>query len=208
MPDAARRGLMLSDSSKPPSPVRLPADLARDWAARGVALAKGALDGACAARWEAETRDRPGGQRCVPRFPLVTWFEQSWLDAERAEPCDGLALNPSFYDQCHAISGLGPFDPAQTQVWINRYQPGDWIPPHEDKSGDVQVLVCLEAPPAGETGGVLHVLDQPYPLATGDVVLFRASGLEHRMTQIEGDTRGASGASRVVFIVRLFTAAQ
>lgn len=198
---------MLSDSATPPSPLSLPAALAADWAARGVALAVGAIDPTRAARWEAQTRDLPGGPRCVPRFPMVTWFEQSFAGDARGEPCDGLALNAAFYDQCQAITGAGPFDPAQTQVWINRYQPGDWIPPHEDKSGDVQVLVCLEAPPAGETGGVLHVEDQPYPLATGDVVLFRASGLNHRMTQIEGDARGASGAARVVFIVRLFTAA-
>jgi len=196
---------MPRDSSPPDSPVVLPAALAADWAACGVALAPGALDTATAARWEAETRDRPGGQRCVPRFPMVTWFEQSWVEAERAEPCDGLALNAAFYAQVEAITGAGPFDPVQTQVWINRYQPGDWIPPHADRSGDVQLLVCLEAPPAGERGGILHVEDQPYPLATGDMVLFRASGLEHRMTQIEGDQRGPSGAARVVFVVRLFT---
>jgi alkylated DNA repair dioxygenase AlkB len=194
---------MPSDAS---SPLQLPGSLATDWAASGIALARGALDAATAARWEQETRDRPGGQRCVGRFPMVTWFEQSWVDDERAEPCDGLAMDPAFYDQCTAVTGLGPFDPERTTVWINRYQPGDWIPPHEDKAGDVQLLVCLEAPPAGAVGGVLHVEDRPYPLATGDVVLFRASELNHRMTQIEGDLRGSSGATRVVFIVRLFVA--
>ena len=197
---------MRTDPSSPHSPLQLPAALAADWARDGVALSRGAIEPATATRWEQETRDLPGGPRCVPRMPMVTWFEQGFLGDERSSPCDGLAVNAAFLAQVSAITGLGPFDQAQTQVWVNRYQPGEWVPPHQDRSGDCQLLICLEAPPEGAVGGVLHVEDQPVPLVAGDAVVFRASGLNHRMTPVEGDVRGPSGAARVVFVVRLSVA--
>jgi len=86
---------------------------------------------------------------------------------------------------CTARAGLGLPEGAPVQRligWIHRYKVGEYIPPHRDVSGDIQLVVSLHQPPP-ENGGTLFVADvgglHPVPLSTGDALLFVARELTH-----------------------------
>lgn len=72
-------------------------------------------------------------------------------------------------------------------VWAQSYQPGERIAWHRDDSGAIQLLLCLEAPPA-EYGGVFCMRFEKreihLALKPGDAVLFRASAIPHSTTRL------------------------
>jgi hypothetical protein len=79
-----------------------------------------------------------------------------------------------------AACGLTGLD--ELQVWTSIYAPGEFIGPHTDKSGTIQLLVCLATTPGPDQGGVLHIAGQEIFLSPGDAILFEAVSQEHFIT--------------------------
>lgn len=78
-------------------------------------------------------------------------------------------------------------DTPELLCWTSVYGLGQYINPHKDIAGDVQIIVCLQAP-AQEHGGALFISlpegEQEVILAPGDAVIFKASALTHRTTPL------------------------
>jgi hypothetical protein len=74
-----------------------------------------------------------------------------------------------------------------TQCWTNIYRAGEFISPHRDAGGTMQLMLSLASPPP-ECGGVfvasLHGTPREIPLGPGDAVLFQATAIEHQTTPL------------------------
>lgn len=76
---------------------------------------------------------------------------------------------------------------TELKCWTSVYREGQSIAPHRDADGTIQILICLEAPPADVNGGQL-VLRPGEPgettlaLNPGDAVVFEASAVTHCTT--------------------------
>ncbi len=82
---------------------------------------------------------------------------------------------------------LGIESCAQLLCWISRYVDGEFINEHVDKAGDLQMILCLQAPPR-EHGGELrleHGTERArFTLAPGDAVFFSATTVRHSTTPL------------------------
>jgi hypothetical protein len=84
------------------------------------------------------------------------------------------------------VEAAGNMQP-ELRCWTSIYQAGEYINPHKDGSGDVQLLVCLRATERAN-GGTL-VLEHAgrrteLQLAPGDGVLFKATEVLHYTTPL------------------------
>jgi len=93
--------------------------------------------------------------------------------------------------------------------WTSVYRVGEFINPHTDAIGDIQVLLCLKAPPAEANAGHLILradTSQQVSLALrpGDAVVFDATSIRHCTTPL---TRSPENPEplRVVAVGRYFT---
>lgn len=94
------------------------------------------------------------------------------------------------------------------QCWSLVYRPGEYIDPHTDKGGSIQILVCLQAPLNDTYGGSL-LLQSLEPdkeetsifLAQGDAIVFEATTLVHHTTPI---ARTEPEQKRVVAVGRYY----
>jgi hypothetical protein len=176
--------------------------LSSDYARNGYALIPGLVDPAVAAGWELKYRSLPGRNVRAGRESSTLWIEQRF--AHPPEALDGLAFAGAFLDLVGKITGLAAFDPDQTEVWINRYRPGDCVATHCDRGGSTQLVLCLQGLSEPEKGGDLFINKDAVPLRTGDAVLFFARGKAHGTTPIGGTKLGPSGFSRVTCVIRLY----
>ncbi|HEY7415034.1 MAG TPA: hypothetical protein VH593_07565 [Ktedonobacteraceae bacterium] len=90
--------------------------------------------------------------------------------------------------------------------WTSVYEVGQYINPHTDIDGDIQVTICLQSP-GQENGGRLCVelpgSTQELLLAPGDAVVFKASAIRHYTTPLAATERDAL-PRRVVAVGRYF----
>ncbi len=173
-----------------------------DWARSRYSVIRDVFTRATCAGWELETRHLPTRQTCFPGHPQ-RWAETSYSGSDWAPPCDGLIADPRFLGGLGRATGIPGLSAEGSMTWINRYQPGDEVPEHVDADGDLQLLICLQAPPEPQRGGQTMIQGREVPLATGDVLLWKATLLPHGMSRIESPRLGESGASRVVCVFRL-----
>jgi hypothetical protein len=176
--------------------------LSAQYASKGYAVMRRFVAPGQAAAWEFKHRLLPGNKVHVGRDHHIVWTEQQFSDPSLA--LDGLAVDERFTRFVCSITGLTAIDHTKTQVWINRYGPGDHVPVHRDQAGDTQFLLCLQGLPDPEKGGDLLIRDEPVPLRTGDAVLFCARGVPHATAPVGSIRIGVSGFSRVTCVVRLF----
>jgi hypothetical protein len=176
--------------------------LANNYRANGYAVLPGFVEPVTAAGWEVRYRELPSRRVHVGRETNTMWLEHRFADPSTA--LDGLAYAEDFLDLVRAITGLSGFDRVRTEVWINRYRPGDQVPHHCDRAGSTQLVLCLQGLPEPEKGGELFIRDEVVPLGTGDAVLFFARGLSHGVRPIGGTVVGPSGFARVTCVIRLF----
>jgi len=176
--------------------------LARDYAAKGYAILSHMVSPQLAAEWEARYRSLPGRRVRVGRDVQSMWLEQKF--AEPAQALDGLAFSEGFLSLAARIAGLKGIDRHRTEVWINRYSPGEWVPTHCDGAGSTQMVVCLQGLTEPDKGGELTVRDEIVPLGAGDAVLFFANGVPHGVLPIGSPKVGPSGFSRVSCAIRLY----
>lgn len=71
---------------------------------------------------------------------------------------------------------------SKLMCWTSIYAPGEFINPHRDRSGTIQLLVCLMNPQRGDCGDYLHLPGTRLFLASGDAVAFEATTQEHFTT--------------------------
>jgi hypothetical protein len=176
--------------------------LAAAYAATGHAVLARFVDPDVAAGWERKYRPLPGKRVHVGHDYQTRWTEQQFSDP--SEALDGLAYTDSFLELVAQVAGLRAIDRDRTEVWINRYRPGEYVPLHCDRAGSTQLLLCLQGLPEPEQGGDLVLRDQPVPLRTGDAVLFFARGVPHATTPILSSRVGPSGFARVTCVIRLY----
>ena len=91
--------------------------------------------------------------------------------------------------------------------WTSVYRSGEYINAHRDRSGTIQAIVCLHAPPDETYGGMLilslkekeqHIFLQP-----GDAVVFDATTIQHCTTPIR-DMKDQPPPKRVVAVGRYY----
>jgi hypothetical protein len=74
------------------------------------------------------------------------------------------------------------------RCWTSVYGPGEYINAHRDRAGDIQLLICLQAPPDAGCGGSLQLRSPTGELSLflvpGDAILFEASSVEHETTPL------------------------
>jgi hypothetical protein len=184
--------------------VRRPA-LSTEYASEGCVVLPHFVDPAVAAEWERRHRSLPGRRVHAGREFHGTWLEQKFADPTQA--LDGLAFEDWFLDLVMAITGMQAVEQKWTEVWTNRYRPGEHVPSHRDHSGNTQLLLCLQGLPEPEKGGEFVIRDRVVPLGTGDAVLFFASQIPHGTLPIGGTRIGPSGFARVTCVIRLYAPA-
>jgi hypothetical protein len=176
--------------------------LSAEYTRKGYAILPRLVDSEVAAEWEVRHRPLPGKKVHVGRDYHATWVEQKFSDPSLA--LDGFAFADGFIHFITTIAGLDAIDRNRTEVWINRYSPGDRIPYHCDRAGSTQLVLCLQGLLEPEKGGDLIVRDEPVALATGDAVLFLARRVPHGTLPIGTPKVGSSGFARVTCVIRLF----
>ena len=176
--------------------------LSAEYARKGYVVLPRLVDPDIAAAWELKYRALPARKVHVGRDHQTMWLEQKLSKA--AQALDGLAFADAFLDLVARIARLDAIDRSRTEVWINRYAPGDHVPTHCDGAGSTQLVLCLQGLPEPEKGGDLIIRDEVVPLQAGDAVLFFARGVPHRIPPIGSDKVGSSGFARVTCAIRMY----
>lgn len=139
-----------------------------------------------------------GSEAVVYGIVEAEWDEQNF---DSDHPAHQFYLTDEVVDFVQSVSGLQAV--SQLVCWTSCYRMGEYINPHCDSEGTVQLLVCLQAPPGPQNGGKLIVGGAELFLSPGDTVVFEATSLEHSTTPLiasedEPDPR------RVVLVGRYF----
>lgn len=92
---------------------------------------------------------------------------------------------------------------ASLRCWTSIYEIGQYINEHKDGKGDLQIIICLQAPRQNAGGQLcIDLADGTHKisLAPGDAVFFKATDLQHYTTPLVAT--GDEICRRVVAIAR------
>ena len=93
-----------------------------------------------------------------------------------------------------------------SQMWVHHYASRERIPWHRDAAGDLQLVLCLLAPPA-VNGGLFLLRHNGKTVAVdlrpGDAMLFRATKTLHATTRLR-PTTGVPNPERIVAVARFY----
>jgi predicted 2-oxoglutarate/Fe(II)-dependent dioxygenase YbiX len=108
-----------------------------------------------------------------------------------------------------ALALTGSQQLRRIQSWTLVYRVGEYIDPHTDAAGTIQVIVCLQAPAAHSNGGQLvlrpNTADEVrLGLGAGDALVFAASSVQHCTTPLTGSLTDPD-PMRVVAVGRYYT---
>jgi len=137
-----------------------------------------------------------GGQACE-------WWTEYGV---RPEGRLSQALTGTYaYSLLKAADGLNRWQP---QMWVHHYANGERIPWHRDAAGDLQLVLCLLAPPA--VNGGLFLLRPgsrtvSVDLRPGDAVIFKATKILHSTTRLR-PTAELPKPERMVAVARFYKA--
>ena len=90
--------------------------------------------------------------------------------------------------------------------WTSIYQTNEYINPHKDTSGDLQILLCLQNDGFAENGlFCFRINDQEHKifLHPGDLIYFKATDIEHYTTPLISTTEN-NFPIRIVAVARQF----
>jgi len=95
--------------------------------------------------------------------------------------------------------------PVQLGCWTSTYTEGEYINPHMDGTGTIQVVLCLETSGA-RTGGLLGLRTHKdssrlVALRPGDAAIFDATRVEHFTTPV-ASSRACNAPRRIVAVAR------
>lgn len=128
----------------------------------------------------------------------VSWHEQTFEPGHPAH---------DFFEQEQAkelVMGLaGRESYLGLTSWTSIYSVGEYINPHRDAAGSIQLLLCLQSPPSPANGGELVVGGSRLFLRPGDAVVFEATALEHYTTPLVPTVEEAN-PRRTVLVGRYF----
>ena len=130
--------------------------------------------------------------------PHIRWDEQLF---EAEHPAHQYFRRPKTVNLIHALTGSR--EVRQTVCWTSGYKVGEYINPHRDRAGSIQLLICLKAPHTPESGGALVINGQEMFLTPGDAVALEASALEHYTTPLLA-TNDEPDPRRIVLVGRYF----
>lgn len=143
-------------------------------------------------RTSADDRGTYLSQKIRPATARTVWntfLSRSWINILRNAL--GLAANIPLYN---------------LEAWTHHYQLGEFIGPHTDIAGDIQVVIALQTAPP-ENGGTLFIQtandEQGFDLAPGDGVIFKANQLTHYSTPLVS-TASLSTPVRTVIVARYY----
>jgi hypothetical protein len=137
-------------------------------------------------------------RRVICGIPNVSWDEQNF-DPEH--PAHQFFWQREITDLIRSMTQLGTID--QLACWTSVYGLGEYINPHCDRGGSIQLLVCLQSPASHRNGGELTVGNQTFFLTAGDAVAFEATKLVHHTTPLVG-SESDPNPRRVVLVGRYF----
>jgi len=91
--------------------------------------------------------------------------------------------------------------------WVSVYRQGEFISPHRDRVGDIQIILSIKAA-HNASGGNLHIRTLTGDLVVlrlqpGDMVIFKAHELEHFTTPLDG-TGDYKNPIRAIAVGRYF----
>jgi hypothetical protein len=142
-------------------------------------------------------------RRVICGIPGVSWDE---LSVERGHELYDFFSSEEVLNVLAKLLGLKRFNFARLTSWISSYRVGEYINPHRDRSGSIQVIVGLSALPE-ECGGtlILHPNENPatYFLGSGDCLIFEATSVEHCTSPILA-TPNYPEPRRIVAVARYF----
>ena len=129
----------------------------------------------------------------------VSWDEQELV---AGDPGYEFCRHPKLTRLIEALAGPVTID--NLVCWTSRYGVGEYINPHRDRYGTVQVLVCLKSVRTKHQGGSLVVAGTELFLSSGDAVIFEATRLEHHTTPLVA-TAEEPTPTRTVLVGRYYT---
>lgn len=136
----------------------------------------------------------------ICRDPRVSWLEQKFFS--------GMPVFELFRSATLLITDVLE-GAAITQItsWSSVYSLGKYINPHTDRSGSIQLLICLEAPPEANGGSLnlrgIDEVETSICLQPGDGILFEARKLLHWTTPLTA-TDAIPDPRRTVIVGRYF----
>lgn len=128
----------------------------------------------------------------------VTWDEQQLGPGHAGYE---FFLQPRLTDLVQTLTGL--FAIRKLMCWTSCYGVGEYINPHGDRYGTVQLLVCLKSARTAQQGGYLVVDGTELFLSAGDAVVFEATRLEHHTTPLIASAEEPT-PTRVVLVGRYY----
>ena len=197
MMDAHRRSVFLScDTAKPGRTKQILLDL----------MDKGyhVLPGPAHARAVAEVLEelQTFARRRTPLNQNRT--EQIWN--EIAVPPESLTARTIFPPEIEYLL-RAQFGQLSCVYWANHYDAGEYIPPHKDTLGDLQIVMTFAVPPVGFGGRlrIRHGCWSEIPVEVGERIVFDARQTSHSTTAVlPNDVPGNAVHRRVVGVCRLF----
>jgi hypothetical protein len=145
-----------------------------------------------------ESTDRNVRRRVECGLKNVSWEEQQ-LGA--GDPGYDFFRHPNLTRLIQALAG--PITINNLMCWTSGYGAGEYINPHRDRHGTVQVLVCLKTVRSQHQGGSLVIEGTEVFLSAGDAVIFEATRLEHHTTPLI-TTADEPTPTRVVLVGRYY----
>lgn len=151
--------------------------------------------------FEISTRSLPS-RRVICGDPDISWAEQeipedhelhNVFSSQRVKRAAAALLNTN--------SSL-----RHLTCWVSRYRQGEYIGPHKDRAGTLQIVMSLNSTGEG-TGGALNLLVEgertALHLNPGDALFFRATSITHYTTPLIATAR-CPDPLRVVGVGRYF----
>ena len=105
-----------------------------------------------------------------------------------------------------SLEQVSPDTTYRVMSWTSRYTVGEFINPHRDASGDIQLLICLKSVVPGCGGALILRPDEQervFNLQPGDAVIFKASEILHYTKPIVNSEQDLN-PERVVIVARYY----
>lgn len=128
----------------------------------------------------------------------VAWDEQSF---DPGHPAYQFFEQPGLVELAQTLTGRKAM--TGLTCWTSGYRSGEYINPHRDRAGTIQLLVCLQAPRSPQNGGTLIVDGNELFLSPGQAIAFDATSLEHYTTPLT-PSEDEPDPQRVVLVGRYF----
>jgi len=137
--------------------------------------------------FEISTRSLPS-RRVICGDPNVSWEEQ---EIPQNHALHDFFLSQPVRDTAAALLNIS--SPLRHFTgWISRYRQNEYIGPHQDRAGTLQIVLALDGT-GGDNGGTLNLLIDGETIALrlnpGDALFFKATSITHYTTPLIATAR-------------------